>query len=249
MPSYRFSYRLQSSFVPQVDWHFFKLRVIPQPNDFQQVQLLNLEIMPKCHLSDSYDGFGNKIQWGSIDYIHGGLTVISEGMVTQHAPYVIKGEPEPYYLAETPLTTCDESMRTKASQLGTPEAIMHYVHNHICYVPNSTTVSTTAHDVYINRQGVCQDYAHLMIAMCRSVGIHARYANGFIIGEGQTHAWVEISDGEQWKAYDPTHDINVEWDYIKIAHGRDTNDCPTNRGRMYSYTCEYMTVSCKLTKQ
>ena len=70
-----------------------------------------------------------------------------------------------------------------------------------------------------------------------------------VIGEGETHAWVEVSNGKVWYAYDPTHDKIVRWDYIKIAHGRDADDCPTNRGRFYSWTNETMSVICSLTKE
>ena len=251
---YRYSYTVRSTFLPHVDWHFFKLRAVPCNNGFQHVKKTCFDITPKCHFSTSCDGFGNAVQYGSFDYDHDSFTMISEGEVLQSGEYAIIARPEPFYLAETHLTACDDEMKFVARNLGkkkandkaTPLEIMHFVHNHITYKPYATDVTTTARDVFQRKEGVCQDYAHLMIALCRASGLHARYVNGLIIGEGQTHAWVEVSIDNVWHAFDPTHDREIFWDYIKIAHGRDADDCPTNRGRFYSWTNEIMTVDCKL---
>lgn len=243
---YLYSYKVRSTFVPNIDWHFFKLRAVPCSNAFQHVVTHRLEVMPSCCINSSTDGLGNNVQWGSYDYDHSSFLVVSEGVVRQECEYAIAERPEPYYLAETHLTTCDDDMKLTAQTMKTPLEIMHWVHNRVEYTPCSTTVSTTASEVFHNRKGVCQDFAHLMIALCRAAGYHARYVNGLIMGEGQTHAWVEVSDGNVWHAFDPTHDKEIRWDYVKIAHGRDANDCPTNRGRMYMWTSETMTVEAKL---
>lgn len=89
---------------------------------------------------------------------------------------------------------------------------------------------TTAADAFASRMGVCQDYAHLMVALCRAAGFHARYVCGLMMGEGQTHAWVEVYDGLCWYAFDPTNDTAVATGFIKIAHGRDALDCSVSRG-------------------
>ena len=105
---------------------------------------------------------------------------------------------------------------------------------------------TTAEDAFRHRQGVCQDYAHLMIALCRQAGIPARYACGLMIGEGQTHAWVEAHDGQCWYAFDPTNDTAIATGYIKLAHGRDAQDCPVSRGVYMGVSQEYTTVNVKV---
>ena len=64
----------------------------------------------------------------------------------------------------------------------------------------------------------------------RAAHIPARYVNGFIEGEGATHAWVEVYDDGAWWGIDPTHNRPIEWGYIKLSHGRDAEDCPVNRG-------------------
>lgn len=249
MRHYRYSYLLETQFLPAIEWHFFKLRVVPCHNTFQHVLAKTLKIEPVCHLSSSKDGYGNALIYGTIGDPHEAFTVLSEGEVTQVRTYMLKGRPKPFYANYTRLTMCNEEMRSKALELASPERIMEFVHGHLSYEPCSTTVSTTAQEVFGQRKGVCQDFAHLMIAMCRAAGMHARYVNGLIMGEGQTHAWVEVSDGKVWRAYDPTHNLHVKWDYIKIAHGRDADDCATNRGRIYAWTRETMRVSCQLISQ
>ena len=263
---YRYRYVTHSSFSPAIEWHFFKLRAIPCNNEFQHVGAHDLFITPACHLYHSKDGQGNAVQWGSFDTPHSSFEVVSEGVVVQTEPYLLHEKPAAYYLVQTKLTEYSEEMlsfarervkelkseRVSAAEEAFPEdsdafavaiMLMHAVHAHLNYTPCHTSTTTTAKDVFTDPRGVCQDYAHLMIALCRALGLHARYVNGFIAGEGQTHAWVEVSDGQVWRAYDPTHDIAPSWGYVKIAHGRDADDCPTNRGRIYSWTQETMTVS------
>lgn len=98
------------------------------------------------------------------------------------------------------------------------------------YIPGSTDIHTTAGEAWAKKEGVCQDYAHIMITLCRLKGIPARYVNGMMIGEGSTHAWVEIYTGEGWYGLDPTNNLHVDDYYIKLAHGRDYGDCVLDRG-------------------
>lgn len=249
--TYQYQYITDSAFSPAVEWHFFKLRCVPCSNEFQQVVESRLQVTPACQVEHSVDGQGNAVQWGAIGYQHDGFRVASEGRVEQHLPYALHEVPASYYLTATRLTECHEkalrNIRGVTSREQQPfalaQAIMRWVHYYIAYTPGHTTTTTAAMDVFADPRGVCQDYAHLMIALCRAVGLHARYVNGFIAGEGQTHAWVEVSDGKVWLPFDPTHNTQPEWGYVKIAHGRDADDCPTNRGRIYGWTSEQQSVT------
>lgn len=107
-----------------------------------------------------------------------------------------------------------------------------HVHDILTYTPNATKVNTRVVDVLESRQGVCQDYAHLMLGLCRSAGIPARYVSGYFFnprrapeaGEA-SHAWVEILlPGYGWRGYDPTHRRLPTTDYVKLAIGRDYGD-------------------------
>lgn len=240
---YSYRYITESTFTTEVEWHFFKLRALPCDNEFQHVIDSHLSVTPPCQLHRSVDGQGNALQWGSYCVPHTLFRFVSEGQVEQTKPYCLHEAPAPYYATPTHLTSCSEAMMRVAKQCESVSDIMQFVHRHIAYSPCSTSVSTTAVEVFENPLGVCQDYAHLMLALCRAKGWCARYVNGFIGGEGETHAWVEVSDGEVWHPFDPTHNVCPQWGYVKIAHGRDADDCPTNRGRFYGWTSETMSIS------
>ncbi|MEZ5371989.1 MAG: transglutaminase family protein [Microthrixaceae bacterium] len=124
-------------------------------------------------------------------------------------------------------------------------AIHRYVGGHIAYTPNSTEVGTPAAAVLEGGVGVCQDYAHLAVTMCRSVGIPARYVSGYLftaddsvgdVPDGgtvvvQTHAWFEAAvPGAGWTALDPTNGQMVGERHVKIGHGRSYDDVLPMRG-------------------
>lgn len=113
--------------------------------------------------------------------------------------------------------------------------IMAFVDDRFEYAPGSTQVESTVAQVFEQRRGVCQDFAHLMIALCRAAGIPARYVSGYfhvekpVVGSvddnSASHAWVEcFLPGIGWAGYDPTHNRRVDARYIKVAAGRDYAD-------------------------
>lgn len=109
------------------------------------------------------------------------------------------------------------------------------------YDVSATSVQTTVGEMLKLRRGVCQDYAHFMITICREKGIPARYVSGYhFVGDLQggsadftqaSHAWVEcLVPGAGWFGYDPTNNCEVNWRYIKLGHGRDYNDIVPVKG-------------------
>ena len=249
----QFEYSTHASFCPALERHSLLLRCLPAHESFQQVCSERLSINEAFTFREARDGFGNRIVTAVADVLHQSFDCSCSGTMEMTTYCIPDAEPHPMFSLASRLTTPTHEMRwllptLTGDTLADCMQIAHAVHRHIVYTPGVTGMLTTADDVFRHRKGVCQDYAHLMIALCRSKGIFARYVNGFIIGEGQTHAWVEVSDGRVWYAYDPTHDHEIFWDYIKIAHGRDADDCPTNRGRMFSWTSEVMTINTKLDK-
>lgn len=242
---YRYLFVTESSFLPAVGYHFFKLRAVPMETPCQHVCENALHITPECQLWGTQDGFGNSVQCGGFDTPHTAFRVASQGVV-ECTPYAIPdASPAEYYRYATPHTSWDEDIRHLGAS-DEPCAIMHAVHRSLVYERFVTDNTTTAQQALLLGKGVCQDFAHLMIAACRSAGLPARYANGLVLGEGETHAWVEVWHDGVWLGYDPTRDCRVGWGYVKLAHGRDVDDCPTNRGRFYGWTSELMTVNCKL---
>jgi transglutaminase-like putative cysteine protease len=111
-------------------------------------------------------------------------------------------------------------------------AIGEHIHRNYKYTPLSTNVNTRATEVIKKKQGVCQDFAHLMLGLCRTHGIPARYVSGYFLNQHRlpgeieaSHAWIEIFiPGYGWKGYDPTHRREPDTRYVKIAVGRDYGD-------------------------
>lgn len=107
-----------------------------------------------------------------------------------------------------------------------------HVYKTFTYKPHSTGVSTKAPDALKLKLGVCQDFAHVMIGLCRQSGIPARYVSGYFFNNRRrpgeieaSHAWVEVMvPGFGWAAYDPTHERRADERYVKIATGRDYTD-------------------------
>jgi transglutaminase-like putative cysteine protease len=99
-----------------------------------------------------------------------------------------------------------------------------WTHRALEYSPGTTDARTKVSQALQSGRGVCQDYAHLMIALCRTARIAARYVSGYLPGEGAMHAWVEVLDGEKWLAFDPTHNRRTRDDYVFVACGRDYRD-------------------------
>ncbi|WP_163566623.1 transglutaminase family protein [Fodinicola feengrottensis] len=137
----------------------------------------------------------------------------------------------PWLLQPTRLTTPDAKIREVAAALSDGDALASaerfcsYVHDAIAYTPGSTTVDTTAAQALAAGHGVCQDSAHLMLALCRSAGLPARYVSGHLLGEGGTHAWVEVVVPEaRAVAFDPCNGRRAGWDYLTVATGRDYAD-------------------------
>lgn len=90
--------------------------------------------------------------------------------------------------------------------------------------------------------GVCQDYAHVFIALARLAGWHARYCMGLTVGEGATHAWAEIYYEGAWHGFDPTRDCRTDASYLRFATGRDAADCPVEQGTFYGLADQTQTV-------
>ncbi|PWR18959.1 transglutaminase family protein [Zavarzinia compransoris] len=116
------------------------------------------------------------------------------------------------------------------------------IHRDFAFDPQATTVTTPPREVLRVKRGVCQDFAHLMIACLRSLGLPACYVSGYLrttpppgrprlVGSDQSHAWVAVwIGGGDWLELDPTNDCIPSVDHITVAHGRDYDDVAPLRG-------------------
>jgi transglutaminase-like putative cysteine protease len=130
-----------------------------------------------------------------------------------------------------------ESFSKGAGVLGGAVDLMHRIGTQFKYDAKATVISTPLHEVFDKRHGVCQDFAHVMIAGLRGLGLPAAYVSGYLRtipppgkprlqGADATHAWVSLWCGRElgWIGFDPTNDLLVENDHIILGVGRDFSD-------------------------
>jgi len=151
---------------------------------------------------------------------------------------------DPRLLAFSALTEPDEAIGRLATELGgsglrnleLADAICTRVHGEMTYAHDVTAVKTTAAEALSLGSGVCQDYAHVMLSVCRVLGLPARYVSGHLLGEGGTHAWVEVlvaapdGGGAIGVQFDPTHGRRANLGYLTVALGRDYLDVAPTSG-------------------
>jgi transglutaminase-like putative cysteine protease len=138
---------------------------------------------------------------------------------------------------------------------GRAREIARAIWTELVYDPRATDVRTRADEALELGRGVCQDFAHILLASCRSEGIPARYVSGYLYdpaiegGNAASHAWVDIWEDERgWVSLDPTHDREQNDHYVRVAIGRDYADVPPTRGVWRGNAIEQLDVSVTLSK-
>ncbi|HEY9722560.1 MAG TPA: alpha-E domain-containing protein [Oscillatoriaceae cyanobacterium] len=230
------------------------LRLVP-PSRYGRQRVLDVSwhLAPQGDERQQLDAFGNQVWQLEHAEVHGTLSgrveMLVENIAVHHAEGAlalggvalmdeegIAGPAE--YTAATALTEASEGMRAIARRLQDEnrqstrlaEAILRAVHAQFRYEAGVTHVGTTAVEAFALGRGVCQDYAHVMLAICRAAGMSARYVSGYLPAEGLMHAWVEVlvadpaSGRDLWVAYDPTNARRVDETYVTVALGRDYAD-------------------------
>lgn len=154
----------------------------------------------------------------------------------------------------SPLVVHEEVAREYAAVSLTPDRplalaaveIMHRIFTDFEYDKTATSVTSTIEEIVEKKAGVCQDFAHLILACLRSHGLAARYISGYlatqpppgkdrVFGADASHAWVEVWLGEdEWLALDPTNDQLAGERYVSVAYGRDYGDVPPVKGVIFT---------------
>lgn len=244
MKKLKFEYGMKLRFSSPVNSHAFALRCVPGDSSRQRIRLTECRVEPADWVVSLRDGFGNIRLAGGCSGPHetfGFLvagTAVTEGMGVRAEPlHPMYRYPSRYtgYAPEVESLAgrIREEWRKQEARTELERAVcaMHYLYGHFAYVRGVTDIGTTAAEALRLKGGVCQDYAHIMTALMRFLGIPARYVSGLMIGEGYSHAWVEIYTDGGWYGLDPTNDLHVDEYYIKLAHGRDYGDCVVDQGR------------------
>ena len=238
----RFAYRMKLDFDPPVEKHRFTLKCTPRSNARQEISGLQIQVYPNEFLSNYVDSFGNACIYGSSEALHDHFSIEVTGTArTGLSPWeeAEDGVHVGPYKYQSAYTVPGPAIRAFAKtvppipgQAPLPRAatLMSALYGRFPYAKGVTDLHTTAEQAMALGSGVCQDYAHILLSLCRLEAIPARYVGGMLLGEGLSHAWVEVCDGGRWFALDPTNDLVVDDQHIKISSGRDFRDCVINQG-------------------
>ncbi len=219
-----------------------RLVIVPRRNHGDQRRIAHrFEVRPRqaSVVRQRTDRFGNSVLNVVTPEVHGNIEFRARVILTRTrtaTDVASWSTPRP---VATRLTKPDDAIRDAVTQLrGTKdvfdvaESVAEFVHRAFEYRHDVTSVRTTAAEAWQLRQGVCQDMAHVMIAMCSCLGIASRYISGHLVGDGASHAWVEVFDHRRQNvvAIDPTHGRRTDLRYITTAAGRDYRDVAPTAG-------------------
>ena len=258
---YRYSHSVWQSMM--------EVRMHPRSEANQRCFVFQLSVNPRARIFGYTDSYGNLVHHFDLPSRHGQLTIISDALVNidvqPPAPELMDYEgwsdleqivekkdywdmlmPSHYARPSPELEELAKEIgateRDGRSPLALLQGIAAGVHRSFSYVKKSTAVDSPIAHALWSRQGVCQDFAHVMIALARNANIPCRYVSGYIhhssenadpLADGATHAWVEaLLPGVGWVGFDPTINRLVGEGHIRTAIGRDYADVPPTMGMM-----------------
>lgn len=269
---YRITHLTHYEYSAEVSVAHHLLHLRPRPLPRQRVDSLDLVIHPEpAAWSTRVDYFGNHTDVIAIEGAHRQLEVIAGSRVEVTPPPSLDGLPSPpwervaelcrdhrwtdateaaEFRFDSPNARRSEAALAFAAPSFTPgrpwtEAVTDLssrIHHEFEFDPKATTVATPVDEVLKGRRGVCQDFAHLMLACLRSVGLPARYVSGYLetlpppgqarlVGADASHAWVAAwCPGLGWIEFDPTNDVVPGERHVTLAWGRDFSDVSPIRG-------------------
>jgi transglutaminase-like putative cysteine protease len=255
----RASYRIRQTFryeYPQPIRELNHRLVVIPPEQFGDQRRLSHDVsvtFDGARLENRSDRFGNVIVDIFAPSVQDSIEFVAEVTVERRAaePHRLADGwlAEEYLLQPSSLTRPDDRILRAADDLaesgewGLPLAdrINDWVYQSMTYRHDVTGVRTTAAEALALGAGVCQDYAHVMLALCRASGLPARYVSGHLLGQGGTHAWVEVllpaRDGTGdaiAHAFDPTHASRGGLGYVTVAIGADYLDVAPTSGTYVS---------------
>lgn len=248
-------------FDSSVSDHRFALKCIPTNTSRQTIDNLNINIKYADSINYDKDNFGNVSVTGRIIVPHNeffaevtGSAVTGIDIFEEYQYDLMQSVIYKYQTANTApgeeLTDFYKSLELEKKDAVYDRVlhIMHSVNKTLEYKKGVTEITTTAEQAMALGCGVCQDYAQIMVALCRMAGIPARYVVGMMTGEGESHAWVEALCGNYWYGFDPTNNQLIDDRYIKISCGRDFNDCSVNKGVFKGFTGQHQNIKVSVTE-
>jgi transglutaminase-like putative cysteine protease len=254
-----------------------ELRVRPLDGLGQHCRDFDLRITPRSAVGSYRDGFGNHVHYFNHLAPHDQIAVVSRSLVeTGSFPnlplpgsgsggtpsaYGQDGFPEDFLDSRPPVVQVagvrrladrfrPADLEDGAAVEAALDALTEHIHARFEYRPDITTVYTAVDEVLKLRSGVCQDFAHLFLAVARAMGVAARYVSGYItrvdghVGHGASHAWAEAwIPGRGWIGYDPTNPVKAGDHHVRVAVGRDYRDVAPTRGVYLGAATEALEVA------
>jgi transglutaminase-like putative cysteine protease len=262
-------HRTQLSYSDDVVESVMDSRLGPRTDEHQRWISFDLGVEPTASVRRYNDGLGNAAHLITIARPHRTIDVVMRGEIEttladpfqppQAPPTALGPGDSSDFLSPSPLIPrLPELVALAQPFAGKPgfeavQELMHLVHERLDYRPDVTTVETSVTEVLTHSSGVCQDFAHVLIGLCRATGIPARYVSGYILvgadpdapkrGAAASHAWVEaFTPTHGWRGFDPTNDVLASEHHVKMAVGRDYHDVPPTRGTFRGVADEELTV-------
>jgi transglutaminase-like putative cysteine protease len=256
-------HRTRFKYATPVRDSFNEARLRPPDTGGQACHQFLLRVLPASRLSHYFDFYANYVHLFEIAEPHGELTAEATSTVTTAEGPGVPPEATPAPLNEIDqcarLDRCYDFLRSstyvdvdlelwrlaldvadgRTDAWQAAQAIMRHIHHEFLYRPASTHVHTHMREVLRQKAGVCQDFAHVMVGLCRALKIPARYVSGYLYtgpaedlkGAQASHAWVEVYlPGPGWCGLDPTNNRPVDGHYVKVAIGRDYADVSPLKG-------------------
>ena len=273
----RIEHRSTYRYGDEVLSSYNEARMTPLTTDRQTAVESRVEVEPRSRSYRYLDYWASVVDVFDIHVPHTTLTCTATSVVeTTEAPPqppdpgwdVLTSEPVldrfAEFLAPTPYTPAESELVKLAIDLrngwgpgATVDTISRFVRSHLKYTAGVTEVSSSALEALHHEAGVCQDYAHLSIALLRAAGVPARYVSGYLhtgkdarpgdTVSGESHAWVEAWLGDWWP-FDPTNGTAVGERHAVVGRGRDYADVPPLKGVHSSGTAESLEVEVRITR-
>jgi len=258
---YRIDHQTSYYYLEPVHESYTVLHLQPRSDQNQFCTRYVVDVSPRTNVHSYADRYGNDVQHFAILPPHDTLSIVTHSTVVT---LLASDPPEPVEATRALLEAdvqlprlydfLSESTYVKftpeidgfwaeidvpADRIGTwCRNVSRHIRQTFTYDKDATTVTSTVREALARRAGVCQDFAHVMIAVLRSAGIPARYVSGYIFSGGSnvlgaeaSHAWCEAYlPPYGWVGFDPTNDLIVDAHFVKIAMGRDYRDVSPVRG-------------------
>lgn len=217
------------------------IKMMPSSNAHQRVYSWDISVPGNKEIRK--DAFHNLWMTCSQREPYHSLTIMAQGIVELNPAHQsgLNDSINPnLFLQPTESTQCNAAMKdfaqrhvpalTRQHLIGLAQALLE----HVPYISNSTSVQGSAIDAFESRQGVCQDHSHIFIAMCKYLGLPARYVSGYLYAQNASHlashAWAEVFVDQTWYCFDVSNLVFTPSSHVYVAIGRDYWDVAPVRG-------------------